>query len=238
MEYLARSETGKIRSNNEDSYIALNDMFMVADGMGGHNAGEIASRIAVEAFSSLFKDRYVQKNVLDKEFFNSIFKVINKKILEKSSNDPQTEGMGTTLTCAVIKEDIAYVSHVGDSRLYLFRDKRLHLKTDDHTIVGQLYKSGAISYEDSFNHPQRNFLTNVIGVSEDIEIDFFKIDLLKDDILLLCSDGLNSMLTDSFMEKVLIKNHKNISKASDILLSNAIKKGGVDNITFILIRYD
>jgi PPM family protein phosphatase len=238
MEYLAKTEVGKIRTNNEDCYFASDNIFLVADGMGGHNAGEIASKIASEMFATLFQDNFHKNTVLDKKFFNDIFQEINKKILKKSSSDPQMEGMGTTLTCAVILEKIAYISHVGDSRLYLFRDKKLQLKTEDHTIVGQLYKSGIITYEDTFSHPKRNFLTNVMGVSEEMFIDFFTIELLEGDMLLLCSDGLNAMLTDSLIEKIMIRSNHDLKKLSEKLIHTAIKKGGMDNITLILIKYD
>ncbi len=238
MEYLAKTEIGKIRTNNEDSYFSSDAIFLVADGMGGHNAGEIASKMAADMFSSLFKNRFHEKTILDKDFFNDIFQEINKKIFEKSSSSPEMDGMGTTLTCAVIKDHIAYVAHVGDSRLYLFRNKKLELKTDDHTIVGQLYKSGAITYEDTFSHPKRNFLTNVLGVSDEMFMDFFQLELLQGDLLLLCSDGLNSMLKDSFIEKILRRNNKDLRKLSEKLINSAVKKGGADNITLILVRND
>lgn len=250
MDYFAISDTGKSRQNNEDYYLAdKSNLFIVADGMGGHKAGEIASKTAIELFSSFFKKNYedaVSKISPGKSDLtdNDIQKILidaagaaNKKIYDLGSKNEEMSGMGTTLTALFILNNNAYVSHIGDSRLYLFRNDKLNLMTEDHTLVFQLYKRGVISYDDTFSHPQRNYLTGVLGENDISSLECFKFTLAPDDILLICSDGLNSMIKDSLIESILKK--LKIKTAHDIaqkLVLRANKNGGNDNITVIILK--
>ncbi|MCE5329277.1 Stp1/IreP family PP2C-type Ser/Thr phosphatase [bacterium] len=250
MDYFAISDIGKSRQNNEDCYLADgSNLFIVADGMGGHKAGEIASRIAIDNFSSFFKKKYehhLNKKATDTDEINdkNIQKLLidavndaNKKIYDLGSKNEDMSGMGTTLTSLFILNSSAYVTHVGDSRLYLFRKDKLNLLTEDHTLVFQLYKRGVISYEDTFSHPQRNYLTGVLGGNEISSLECFKFTFESDDIIIICSDGLNSMIKDISIENILKKlKNKTARDIAQKLVLTANKKGGNDNITVIILK--
>lgn len=252
MEYFAATDIGNYRKNNEDFFYAEDSLFMVADGMGGHSAGEVASKMTVETFAKNFyqklkSDLKPKKELpaskkranLDpgyiKQTLISSLDVANTKVYKLSSSKIEYTGMGTTFTSIFIYNNTAYIVHVGDSRAYIKRSDDFRLLTNDHTIVGELYRSGKITYEETFNHPQRNFLTNVVGVSRDLTCDFLKFELKSGDILLLCSDGLNSMLRDSLILKIINKFEKTESIAKN-LIKYANKKGGLDNTTVIVVK--
>jgi len=260
MDYFAITDIGKYRQNNEDYYFAdgENNLFIVADGMGGHNAGEIASKIAVDNFSSYFlknlkkiasynskiikknnnqyPNNLLSKDDIQKLLINSAI-FANKKIYTMGIKNIEMSGMGTTFTSVYIFNNKAYVLHIGDSRLYIYRKNEFNLITEDHTLVYQLYKSGAISYEDTFNHPQRNYLTSILGENEISTMQYLDLELLKDDILLLCSDGLNSMVKDKNIKNIIDKLKKeNAQIIANKLVSQANINGGKDNITVIVIK--
>jgi len=243
MEYSADTDIGAYRKKNEDYLYAENNLFIVADGMGGHRAGEIASILSVETFIKDFNHnlKNINKETENltsrriKELLLSSIQSANREVFEKALLRSEYYGMGTTFTGCYIQKDKAYIIHVGDSRLYIKRGGEFNLLTSDHTIVGELFRRGEISYEDTFNHPQRNYLTNVLGVAKDINPDFITYKILPEDILLLCSDGLNSMLRDKDIASIIDKNKKteDISKK---LIKAAVRKGGLDNITIIVIK--
>lgn len=249
MEFYADTDIGKYREKNEDFFHAEKNLFIVADGMGGHRAGEVASRLAVEAFTKSFyhtlkskkiqfpsdkkADDLIQENI--KKILLDSITVSNKSVFAERTGNPEYYGMGTTFTACYIWKKIAYILHIGDSRLYIKRNDTFKLLTSDHNITGVLYRKGELSYEDTFDHPQRNYLTNVLGVSEDIYPDFFSYKILPGDILLLCSDGLNSMLKDDDITRIINKN-KTVKDITEILIKDALVKGGMDNITVIVIK--
>ena len=249
MEYFADTDIGKYREKNEDYLYAENNLFIVADGMGGHMAGEVASRIAVEAFIENFnsslkgRSKKISANKKTdnlgssqvKELLLKSIKSANREVYSKATLQPGYYGMGTTFTGCYIQQDKAYTIHVGDSRLYIKRGSEFNLLTSDHTIVGELFRRGEISYEQTFNHPQKNYLTNVLGVAKDIDPDFNSFKVLPEDILLLCSDGLNSMLKDEDIANIIDK-HKDAKDIAKNLIKGAIKKGGLDNITVIVVK--
>jgi len=249
MEYFADTDIGKYRKQNEDYFYAENNLFIVADGMGGHMAGEVASRIAVETFTENFsrslKDKIKKTSSIKKtdnltpphikELLLGSIQIANREVSNEAASNSGYYGMGTTFTGCYIQERKAYIIHVGDSRLYIKRDSEFNLLTSDHTIVGDLFRRGEISYDDTFNHPQRNYLTRVLGVVEDIDPDFSSHEVLPEDILLICSDGLNSMLKDEDISGIIGK-YKNAQDIAKNLIKGAIKKGGLDNITAIVIK--
>lgn len=257
MEYFALSDIGKNRKNNEDCYFAdgENNLFIVADGMGGHKAGEIASKTAIDNFILYFNKKFNKKNFIvsetgkapdkkNKEIEDTIQKILiesagyaNEEIYKLGSEFDDLNGMGTTFTGLFIFNSNAFVIHIGDSRLYLFRENSLNLLTEDHTLVFQLYKSGAISYEDTFSHPQRNYLTGVLGENEISSLECFKFRLQENDIILICSDGLNSMIRDSSIKNTLKKyQNKSAQIIAKKFIEQANKNGGMDNITVIIIK--
>jgi len=248
MEYFADTDIGKIREQNEDFFYARDSLFIVADGMGGHNAGEVASRIAVEVFTKNFdrslKDKIKKTSSVKKynltplnieELLLESIRIANEEVFDTAVSKSEYYGMGTTFTGCFIHGQKAYIIHVGDSRLYVKRGSEMNLLTSDHTIVGELYRRGEISYEDTFDHPQRNYLTRVLGVTEDIDPDFSSHKILKEDVMLICSDGLNSMLKDKEISSIMDK-YKNARDITKNLIKGAIKKGGQDNITIIVIK--
>jgi serine/threonine protein phosphatase PrpC len=257
MEYFALSDVGKNRQNNEDCYLAddENNLFIVADGMGGHKAGEVASKTAVDNFIQYFKKKFNKKKFIvsetdkasdkkNKKMEDNIQKILiesagyaNEKIYKLGSGCDELSGMGTTFTGLFIFNPNAFVIHIGDSRLYLFRENNLNLLTEDHTLVFQLYKSGAISYEETFSHPQRNYLTGVMGENEISSLECFKFKLQEKDIILICSDGLNSMIKDNSIKNILEKSrNKSAQIIAKKFIEQANKNGGMDNITVIIIK--
>ncbi len=249
MEYFAETNIGEYREKNEDYFYAKDGLFVVADGMGGHKAGEVASKLAVETFTKDFYGKLqdaTKNSSPDKKNKNLTLKKINDFLTEsiKDSNEavfkkavlqPEYYGMGTTLTGCYIYRDKAYITHIGDSRLYIKRDYDFKLLTSDHTIVGELLRKGDISYEEAFDHPQRNYLTNVIGVAKDAKPDFYSYKILPGDLIILCSDGLSSTLRDKDISKII----DNYSKTRDIvknLIEKVIEKEGMDNVTVVAIK--
>ncbi len=248
MEFYADTDIGKYREKNEDFFHAGKHLFIVADGMGGHRAGEVASRLAVEAFIKSFYDIFKDKSAdtagkeadnLTQEGIKNLLvdsiKTANRSVFNEAMEKPEYYSMGTTLTACHIHKDTAYIVHIGDSRLYIKRGSNFKPLTSDHTIVGELYRRGELSYEDTFDHPQKNYLTNVLGVSEDINPEFFSYKIQSEDIVLLCSDGLNSMLKDEEMVRIINK-YKSARDITRNLIKGAITKGGLDNITVIVIK--
>jgi len=258
MEYFALTDIGKSREQNEDFHYAdsTSGLFIVADGMGGHKAGEIASRLAVESFLKRFlelkndyksthkkQDKTLTPGVKTASFGRDIIRqylcsaidFANRQVYEMSAAREECLGMGTTFTCCYIQENSASIIHIGDSRVYLARDGSFELLTEDHTLVGEMYKKGLITYDEMFNHPLRNYLNKVIGTDSTIESDFITKELKKGDILILCSDGLNSMLTDSQIFKIALK-YKTTKVVTEELIKSANQKGGRDNITVITVK--
>ncbi len=249
MEYFGDTDIGNYREKNEDYLYAKDNLFIVADGMGGHRAGEVASSLAVKTFIKNFSSglaNITKKTSTDKknknltssdikELLITSIKNSNKEVFKRAFSQPEYYGMGTTLTGCYIYKNKAFIIHVGDSRLYIKRDSKLKLLTSDHTIVGELFRRGEISYDATFNHPQRNYLTNVIGVAEDMEPDFYTYKILPKDIIIICSDGLNSMLRDRDIAGIIDK-QKKVRDIVKNLIKKAIKKGGLDNITIIAIK--
>jgi PPM family protein phosphatase len=249
MEYYAATDIGNYRDINEDYYFCGNDLFVVADGMGGQNAGEVASRNAVENFVDYFQknsgkltvkskpnqeNSLIQENEEIKQILNAGIFFANGKVYDLSLKKPEYSGMGTTFTACYIIGLIAYIIHVGDSRIYIKTGKELNLLTSDHTVVGEMYRNGLLKYEETFNHPQRNYLTNVLGVSSKIIPDLFTVNLKTGDTLIMCTDGLNSMLHDDLIFKIVNKNN-GTKQIAEKLIQSAKSKGGLDNITVILI---
>lgn len=232
------SHIGNIRTNNEDAYY-LNEqhnLIAVADGMGGHKAGEIASSIAIEAIASLIaiKDRHA---IMPAEVFRKVFSEANQRIWNKAHDTEDCKGMGTTLTSAWIVEDLAYVAHVGDSRAYLIHDGRIRQVTRDHTLVEELIKNGSIDRESALSHPQKNVLMKAVGADDGISPDLHEIEVYEGDIILLCSDGLTHYLKDFEIVDLLSK-ETTLEASLNLMTELALERGGADNITAVAIRID
>ncbi|MCX8129011.1 MAG: Stp1/IreP family PP2C-type Ser/Thr phosphatase [Clostridia bacterium] len=239
-----KSDKGMVREINEDSYNIIAGYseipvaFIIADGMGGHNSGEIASKMAVE---------YISNSVMNisKDFENSDIAETIKGFMEKANADvykasqehEDNFGMGTTLITALVYQKKMYIGHVGDSRVYLIRENRIERLTTDHSFIEELIKSGTLTREEAENHPKKNIITRALGCSEDIQVDTYIADIMSDDTFILCTDGLSNMLDDDEIMEI-VKANDEPAAVCEKLVDAANKNGGEDNITVILIKND
>lgn len=264
---VCKTDTGKVRSLNEDSIFSsdenigtLENLYIVADGMGGHKAGEVASSLAIKSFIDYVKNNYCQDKNLVLDFLVNAAAHANDIVYEKSKTDPECSGMGTTLSACTFVDKKIYCVHVGDSRIYLANNdidfKQLSI---DHTYVNEMLRTGKINSEQAKSHPQKNVITRAVGIEKNLNIDAFvvPIDINIDNYCLICSDGLSSVLDDKeIFDLVLDKNldlnldsntdiNKNLAAKKSVLENKvdelvylANKKGGYDNISVILIYYE
>ena len=226
------TDIGRAREHNEDAYLAEEPLFAVADGMGGHRGGDVASNMAVETL------RHAQgaghrswPQLLEK------FREANRRVLERGGQDIELRGMGTTLTAVHLSGSEARIAHVGDSRAYLLRDGALHLLTEDHTLVQRMVREGRLSREGARHHPQRSILTRALGVEEDMPIDEVTLPLRDGDRMLLCTDGLTGMLSEDSIRDILLGEPEG-QDACKKLIDEANRAGGDDNITAIVLDLD
>lgn len=233
------SDQGKVRSSNEDSYTAnlKNRIFLVADGMGGHAAGEIASQIAAATVEEVMAVK-VGSGQPHEETLRSAAEEANARIYQAQRMKSELAGMGSTLTALSIRGGKYYVAHVGDSRAYLLRGGVLDQLTRDHSLVWQLYESGVLRKDELSSHPQKNLITRSIGPHPQIEIDLEEGDAREGDVYLLCSDGLTDMVTDENIRKILSAPDRTPQQLGEALVAAANSRGGADNITVVVVRID
>lgn len=227
------SHVGAVREKNEDAVFCDKKagLFAVADGLGGHLAGEVASATAVRILAETFWRTHEEDAalVLREAFYEA------NSVLHEAGKAAEMAGMGTTMTAAAVRGDTLHIAHVGDSRAYLLRDGQLLQVTSDHSVVAELVRNGVITQEAARTHPYRNVITRAVGVDPMVEADIFQHDKQKDDLWLICSDGLTNMVPDETIASIL-KEAENEETAADELLALALEKGGTDNITFVLCR--
>jgi PPM family protein phosphatase len=238
IEYGALSDRGKIRPANEDSCIAdgINGIFLVADGMGGHAAGEVASRIAASTTAEIVMGDNGPSD--PGRLLCHAVQQANRRVYENQKLNPEHQGMGSTLTALIFRSDRYFLAHVGDSRAYLLRDGSLSQLTRDHSVVWSLYESGALSKDAMSRHPKKNIVTRAIGTQQEIEVDLETGDARIDDIYLLCSDGLTDILSDQEIRTILADNADQPQRTGDLLVQTANSGGGPDNITVVVMRVD
>ncbi|WP_034550484.1 Stp1/IreP family PP2C-type Ser/Thr phosphatase [Carnobacterium funditum] len=241
MHIFFQSDIGKKRKNNQDyaGYFKNSQGILLAvlcDGMGGHKAGDVASEMAVSHLGNAWEKNNLNDIDTIKNWMQKHINKENERIVEKSTQYPDLEGMGTTLVATVLVNNIFIVANVGDSRAYQFMSGNLKQVTDDHSLVNELLKSGEITPEAALKHPQKNILTRSLGVSKKVEVDIIDIPVLEGDQLLLCSDGLTNMVSDKEIVKILNVSDVNIEKKVLSLVSLANARGGYDNVTVILIE--
>lgn len=237
MIYYSKTDKGIVRNQNEDFLYAPeeNDGFfaVVADGMGGHRAGEVASRLVVDTIKNALKCADPQS--ITKQDLCGILVEANKNVWDRANSDLLLKGMGSTATVAVFRNSEAIIGHIGDSRAYLYRDANLSQITKDHSYVQMLIDNGFITKKEALRHPNRNVITRAVGTDESVEVDTFTVPLKKGDAILLCSDGLNSIVPDIEIESIL---KLGIPAAADGLVAAALKHGGTDNISVVLAYMD
>jgi len=226
--YSGVTDTGRKRRRNEDAYVVAPPLFAVADGMGGAQAGEVASRLAAAALEDVDS-----RGLSGRERVISLIAEANRRVYERSSTDPAASGMGTTMTVALVEGDSVTIGHVGDSRAYLVRDGRMEQLTEDHSLVNELMKSGKLSQEEAETHPQRSVITRALGTDPDVDADAFAIDAQAGDVFLLCSDGLTTMVDDEDILELVERHHDDLDRAARSLISAANRGGGEDNITVV-----
>ena len=232
-----RTDVGRKRTHNEDyfGYFKTSGeiLAIVADGMGGHASGEIASRMAVEIINEIYSKERADKDVL--EALKSAFQVANFTILQKSLEQEGLNGMGTTATALVLEDDQALVGHMGDSRAYLFRDSTVTQLTKDHSLVERMVDQGLLNREEATHHPQRNVIYKTLGVNMDGEVDLLgPIPIRINDVFLLCSDGLTNLVTDQELLEIVAK--ESPQTACETLVQLANQRGGHDNITVQIVK--
>ena len=236
MQVISRTHVGLVRENNEDALLVREpSLFAVADGMGGYAAGEIASRSTIKAFEAATRSlRHEQEEQNIRKVMLEAFDKANTHVYKMAVSNESYSGMGTTMTALYLPGDgHGYCCHVGDSRLYLFRNDKLEQLTHDHTLVADLKEQGKITDEEAFVHPQRNILLQALGVEETVNADFFSFRLQEGDRLLLCSDGLSDMLRAAEISRII--GCADPEQAADKLLEQSLDNGGRDNVSLILI---
>lgn len=241
MNYVSATDKGKVRKNNEDFHAVLSvgdsTVFVVADGMGGHAVGEVASRTAVEfALSTLPKQLEKAKSV--KQIENVLSDTIEKanvRVYLQSLDNKDYRGMGTTLTLAVLRDWRLYISHIGDCRTYLLHGSNFERLTVDHTLVQELVDMGSISEKEAQSHPKRHVLVRSLGVNEYMAPDTYSYDISPGDLIVMCTDGLYGCVEEKEIKRI-IKRHKNLNTCAQQLINAANEGGGTDNITVILIH--
>jgi serine/threonine protein phosphatase PrpC len=222
------TDTGRKRRRNEDAYVCEPPLFAIADGMGGAQAGEVASRLAAAALKESGA-----KTLGGEERIADLIQEANRRVYDRSSTDPNTSGMGTTITVALVENGNVAFGHVGDSRAYLIRDGRMEQVTEDHSLVNELMKSGKLSREEAETHPQRSVITRALGTDPDVDADTFTIEAKSGDVFLLCSDGLTDMVGEREILELVELNRLDIDTALKSLVRAANRSGGEDNITVV-----
>jgi PPM family protein phosphatase len=221
------TDPGRKRRRNEDAYVIEPPLFAVADGMGGAQAGEVASRLAAAALKESGVERGGEERIV------SVIQEANRRIYDRSNADPNASGMGTTMTVALVENGQVAFGHVGDSRAYLIRDGMMEQLTEDHSLVAELMRSGKLSPEEAETHPQRSVITRALGTDPDVDVDTFTVAAQTGDVFLLCSDGLTTMVSNETILDLVESNRASMDKALRALVGAANKGGGEDNITVV-----
>jgi len=234
IEFGVRSDQGRVRTSNEDSFVAnaRKRLFLVADGMGGHAAGEIASRITAEKVEEIVSAAAPGSSMED--LLQLAVHGANEAVQEAQKIQAECRGMGSTLTVLTFSDDRYYVAQVGDSRAYLLRNGRLTQLTQDHSLVWPLYKSGVITKDDISRNPRKNLITRSIGTQPEVEADLQNGEAMTGDLFLLCSDGLTDVLSDDEIARILSNGKGDPQKLTDLLVAAANMGGGPDNITTLI----
>jgi len=242
------THVGRQRQHNEDSFLVRDDagLFLVADGMGGHAAGEIASRIAAESVAEFIEHTesedgtwpyaYDETTTRATNRLTAALKVANTRVLEAMRKDSRLRGMGTTVVACLVDGECASVAHVGDSRAYLVRGGELSRITDDHSWVFEQVQAGMISADEAERHPLRNVITRALGGALTVVPDASEVTLHQGDIFLLCSDGLTGMVPEDDILRLVLENEDDLEKACEALIDRANERGGYDNVTTVLVK--
>lgn len=236
MKACAKTDIGNKRSMNQDYFYccdkpvgSFRNLFIVADGMGGHRAGDHASRLCVESIVDAISSSEHNTPVT---VFNEAVMSANQAVYKEAKSNAEYEGMGTTVVACTLQDNTLYIANIGDSRLYIIKDEIKQI-TCDHSLVEEMVKNGNITESEARIHPQKNIITRALGINEHVHADYFEISVDKSDIVLMCTDGLTNMIEDDDIEYI-VKHSSSLEKAVDALVAKANENGGNDNITVIL----
>ena len=239
MKFHAITDVGRVRSQNQDNVYGtassigpLPNLFLVADGMGGHNAGDYASRRAIELVKESVEDSPGTEPV---EVLRTAITTANDMLFSEARQQEEKSGMGTTFVAATIVNEELLVANVGDSRLYVLHDGQLRQITLDHSLVEEMVRTGSMSQEMAYHHPKKHMITRAVGAEDKVDIDFFDVSLFGDEIILLCSDGLSNMVEDDRIRELLLT-EESAQQRAESLVQAANQKGGRDNITVIVVE--
>lgn len=246
MQAIGKVDIGRRRARNEDAVFVSNDkigilpnLYIVADGMGGHKAGSIASHLAITTFCEYIKS-HKEIEIRTREDVVVLLKMgireANHVLFEEASKNEEHSGMGTTFTVATVIGEVIYLAHVGDTRLYLMNEKNMFQATTDHSLVQEMLDQGYISQTESKDHPQRHIITRAVGTYPKVKIDTVMYDVSKVDYMLLCSDGLTTMLSDEEIHRTVFESPKSLEEIVDELIRLANEKGGLDNIAVVIAK--
>jgi serine/threonine protein phosphatase PrpC len=239
MKSFSMTDVGKSRQTNQDFIFCSNDsvgelpnLYIVADGMGGHNAGDYASRFCVEVFVEHMKQSCDKTPI---GMIGSALLYANQLLIEKAASDSNLQGMGTTFVVCTIIDNIMYVGNVGDSRLYVINDNITQI-TEDHSLVEEMVKSGEIKRDEVRSHPNKNIITRALGANKVLVPDYFEVEINDKDAILLCSDGLSNMVEDKVILSTIKEYKDDLETVANVLIEKANDNGGKDNISLVIIR--
>jgi PPM family protein phosphatase len=221
------TDAGRKRRRNEDALVHQPPLFAVADGIGGAQAGEVASRLAAAALKEAAAGGSGQERVV------ALIQEANRRVFERANEDAAVSGMGTTVTAALVEDGVIWFGHVGDSRAYLVREGKLQQLTEDHSLVAELQRSGKLSAEEAEVHPQRSVITRALGTDPSVDVDSFPIEPRTGDVFLICSDGLTDMVDDETIRDTVESHRGDLDGIARALIGAANKRGGEDNITVV-----
>ena len=231
MKVVWKTDVGRVRTSNQDYVLRGESLFGIADGMGGHRGGNVASALACDTLVSSLRNRKPSEKALE---FG--IREANRAVFERAEKDETLQGMGTTLTVIWHDGGRVILGHVGDSRAYLYRGGRLRQMTSDHSLVWEMMKQGSITMEEARNHPYRNMITRAVGTDPVVVPDISTVDFLEGDVWLICSDGLTEYLTDTRLRRILT--HCPAEEAAETMMSEALEAGGKDNISLLIAEVD
>ncbi len=225
------TDPGRRRRHNEDAFVCEPPLFAIADGMGGAQAGELASRLAAAAVG-----RGEASDLTGGDRVVALIEAANRSVYERAAGDQSVSGMGTTMTAALVEDDQVWIGHVGDSRAYLLRDGGLEQVTEDHSLVAELVRSGRLTPDEAGEHPHRSVITRALGTDPDVAVDVMPVPTQPGDVFVLCSDGLTTMVDDDAILELLVQHGDDLDAAARALVARANDAGGEDNITVVLFE--
>lgn len=249
LEAVGKTDVGLRRAHNEDSYLIVEDqsLYVIADGMGGHNSGEVASMLAVETVAGFFDETQGDDDVTwpfrpdrgvtyHANRLTTAVKLANLRIHETAARAGDKKGMGTTFVGIYFYRGDAIIAHVGDSRVYRFRGNKLYPLTEDHSLLNDYLRTRDLTPEEIENFPRKNVILRALGMKDTVQVDVMEDKHQEGDIYMMCSDGLNGMITDEGMERIIHKHQGDLNACAEALITQANDAGGDDNITTLLIR--